>query len=761
MTRFENLAHLVSVHAGFWDALCRSNPGLDLVKRFLQAEWDPWFARWEMVTADGDPLDDALMATVARDLSALRARANELGIAVPDIGSVGPRAVVHMSQPRTPGAPVNPYGADPTVASINAETDRRFQAQTGHAHIDPKNPADKPLIPVWLSIRYQVAQEVASRAAGGGAQVSGVHLSLDQTKAIVAAHEVLWAQVGQEHDGPVMRWWFHDVWNPWLSAWYELCARGDIDETVLAETAQSLLELRERARERGIPVPDLTPAASPVPVSRAAPAAHDIAPARGRSVADLPMTHSIATSSVSGHHGGGHGRRRRSGGWGSGGWGGYWDGYGWNGDDGDVTVNVNVGEPPMTTTLISGFRGHRFDRIPFRERLVAVAPVFSDPGNGNISIGQFRLEGDTLYGSICVNGRCFNGAINLSELAGVVGDRFATYHDAESTAPPEAVQAAGDALVGALLDQSQQDHQTLCAGWWHSFTHAISHAASDAVGTIGHTLKQLKGPIAAAAGAAAGAACMAIPGGQAFAPMASSLAGSIVNAAAGSGDVKQAAQAVLAQAQQAAQSNPQVAKALAVAQQAVSKAATGYHVVQTVANAAAGNQDAIAQVKELAQSAANGDAAAQQAMQLAQGAADDGSNVQADAVSSGAAVDQRVAAQAAARSNPHQVIGYVKPNGQAAHVQAFASSDDADDWYGQWMNLPHAYEYVAYFDKADPSFPAPLNEQMAGAGVVSSGWFLPFLAGAGIGGAGTYFGPSVYHSVRAAWDRHRAAGKAA
>ena len=54
---------------------------------------------------------------------------------------------------------------------------------------------------------------------------------------------------------------------------------------------------------------------------------------------------------------------------------------------------------------------------------------------------------------------------------------------------------------------------------------------------------------------------------------------------------------------------------------------------------------------------------------------------------------------------------------------------------GSWLGMPHAIEYVAYFDKSDPTFPAPLNESAgtaakgAAAHTVSGGWILlPVLA---------------------------------
>ncbi len=174
--------------------------------------------------------------------------------------------------------------------------------------------------------------------------------------------------------------------------------------------------------------------------------------------------------------------------------------------------------------------------------------------------------------------------------------------------------------------------QVAVAGWLDDIGNAvsntvksaasgISHVASSAIGTVGHTLAHFKGPIAAAAGLAAAAAAASIPvAGPLVAPMASGLAHSLVDAAAGSGDVKAAAVQVVAQAAQTAQTDPHVATALVAAQQAVTKAATGFHTAAQVAQAAQGDAQAAARLAEMVNAAAAGDPQAIAAMNLTQGA---------------------------------------------------------------------------------------------------------------------------------------------
>jgi hypothetical protein len=337
------------------------------------------------------------------------------------------------------------------------------------------------------------------------------------------------------------------------------------------------------------------------------------------------------------------------------------------------------------------------------------------------------------------------------------------------------LDAYGQILCPAPVEQVPASPAV--AGWFDDVTGAITgtvksavrgvtHVVSSAANTVGHTLKQLKGPIEAAAATAAGAAALAIPGvGPLVAPMASGFARSLVDAAAGSGDVQAAAQQVIAQAVQTAQTDPHVAHAFGLAQEAVAKSAVAYHAVDQVAKAATGANAAAAQLAEIVSSAAAGDPAAQKMMQLAQSAvrAADAQAAPAPAAVSGASrdgSDPRAQARAAAAQMDARVVGIVQRSDGSWALEPFGSSDDADDWFGQWLTMPHAFSYVAYFDKGDATWPGPLNEQLGKAALRDthvSGFFVPALAGLA-GFAAGYFGPAGVKWARAKYDEHRAHG---
>jgi len=381
---------------------------------------------------------------------------------------------------------------------------------------------------------------------------------------------------------------------------------------------------------------------------------------------------------------------------------------------------------------------------PQREGMVAeLAPVLA-PGTGGFSV-ELRLDRDRcLHATICVDGQCYRGAMDLSGPLAALEAKIAQGHR-ELHAREDAIQSAGQLIVGALLDEHVQ---VACAGWWHDLTSAASGAvravgrgAQQAVGTVGHTLKKLKGPIGIAAATAAGAAAAAIPvAGPVVAPMAAGLAKNLVDAAAGDHvDVKQAAQNALAQAQAAAQQDPHVAQALDVAQKAVAQTTAAYHIAETAKAAASGDQSALTQIQKLGSAAAQGDPAAQQAMNLAHAAADTAKQNLADAMQgmpddlaqavqssgpyvgtggprseiigaeAGLAALQHQAANAAAEM-PGRVIGVLRRPDGTWSLEQFASPDDADDWFGNATDVPTSFTYAAYFDKSDALWPRPLNE---------------------------------------------------
>lgn len=562
----------------------------------------------------------------------------------------------------------------------------------------------------WRASGHAVAEAEPHQAPRVGATIGGVAMSKsDQLARIVALHETYFAQLAQKYPrSEQMRQWLTGDWDPFFRRWLDVTADGaPLGDALVGQVGRALSQLRDAARARGIPVPDLgtaTPARAPAPAP--APAAdpmvaqlnaeadrrfaaqtgyqHKLNPRDPHDAAMIPVwlelryqvaqeaaelaDRQIGTrladtlSSGGGHHGGGgghgggghgghghHGHGGRSQFWGGGGWGWdpYWYGYGYpygyGYDEPEINVYVN---PP------------------------AADPAWND------------------YGAV---------------ISGDRGGRFGRvpHH--------ERLVAIAPALVPELM-----------GGWFDSITGAVhaaingvGHAASSVVGTVGHTLYRLKGPIAAAAGIAAGAAAMAIPGaGPLVAPMAAGLANNLVNAAAGDGDVAQAAQAVVSQATQLAQKSPEVAKALGTAHEAVAKAATGYHIVQTVANAAAGNKDALDQINELSLEAAAGNPAAQSAIQLAHGAI--------------SASEQQ---QQAKVSGAHHSPTYV----------------------GHW-SLPML---VANAARGDVDAQRELDRQCQAPATTVGHWFLPLLVGLPLGAAAGHYGPRAYDWTKKKWDERK------
>ena len=316
--------------------------------------------------------------------------------------------------------------------------------------------------------------------------------------------------------------------------------------------------------------------------------------------------------------------------------------------------------------------------------------------------------------------------------------------------------------------------------------HGVTNVFGSAVGTVSHTLGQLKGPIGAAASMAAAAGAAGIPGvGPLVAPLAGSLAKNLVDAAAGGADVQAASQQVVRQAARQAQSNPQVAAALATAQRAVVQATAGYHAIQTAANASAGNRDAQAQIAELHGAAQAGDPGAQDMISLARSFGDalsrddrasdfgtmrdpsyqiDPNAIEMDAPAKASGFVRlagvREQAIAAAKEYPSRVIGIIQLADGTWKLEAFGDVNEADSWYDQWLALPHAFRYLAYYDRGSATFPGPENEAHGapiGARVVASGVLLPVAAALGLGVAAGLYGPDAYHWAKGKLASHKAA----
>lgn len=492
--------------------------------------------------------------------------------------------------------------------------------------------------------------------------------------------------------------------------------------------------------------------------------------------------------------------------------------------------------------------------VPKKYELVNIAPVLA-PGAGGMSV-KFSIEGTHLVAEVCIDGKVYKGAADLSGLGrfssrvadaalahykantltvrrsvvtsdrggrfvdrrpkGLMGGWFSDVErgveDAATLGAAEgvramlpkhhkhkhddhmlrdhayAVKSAGQALVGAIADKHAME---FCAGWWHSLTHSLEKDVSGALHDLQGLVKEFKGPLMAAA--TAGAAALGVPP-----QIAGPLSQAVVNVAAG-GSVAAAAKSTLA----AAANNPALAQYIGPVKKAVAQATVAVQAAKTVANAAAGSPAAVQQVAALASAATGGDPAAQAAMslvnqmpgvqqqlaslqqqlqaaqqQLAQqggggqqqpqggggqqpqyaqgggppqqyggggaqisqptytdpnaGNYSDGSDGSGGDTSTSGAPGPRAKAVQLAQGSPARVVGVVQTiDGQWA-ATGFASSDEADDWFGQWLGIPHAYAYVAYFDKG-ASWPVPENEQLGRSPAaqaltqVSGGVFAPIL----------------------------------
>ena len=77
-------------------------------------------------------------------------------------------------------------------------------------------------------------------------------------------------------------------------------------------------------------------------------------------------------------------------------------------------------------------------------------------------------------------------------------------------------------------------------------------------------------------------------------------------------------------------------------------------------------------------------------------------------------------ATAAAAQMPGDVVGVLREASGNWQLKEFSDSDAADDWFGAVTRSPTGYVYAAYYDKHDPTWPAPLNEAVGGSREASS-----------------------------------------
>lgn len=878
MTKSQRLAQIVAQHETYWASIAQRQP-TPQIRQWLAAEWDPFFTRWMQITADGDPLSPALVHQVSQSLSQIREHAIAQGISVPDIGS----ATRQVSQPQPQPQPIDPYatrdiGAE-IAADINRRTNERFWQQTGYKpgeRLDPRDPQDARMIPVWVKTRYEVALETGRQADPNQPLVATAGLTEAVSTPREIATRAVWDQMDRDSErlgepfgyysfiaydngdhgvrgyssadelrraidplemkiGPeaYIASFRLDASAPRLiGEWISQNPRGSHADTKVSGgncgartfgnvTAQAIERIFTRLREKGADVVgsnpwrvfthdhgvelsgawdaqsntlklEVTDSDFIAPCSAVWSALDDMLAEVGAVVASTTIVGSRGGGGRGFHHGGG-GRGRRFFG-GPGGLSGWW--------------NTDYYPDAIVPVYDEG------DGSDDGDDLIDVAPVISAGARGcNVQL-SFSPATKNLDAVICIDGRRYRARADLSDVLDGISGEIARYHDqlhGDPHAPAavssvqgevnEAIRVAGEALVGAALDQHQRE---ICAGWFDGITSAVSsainsvgHAAKSTAGTVGHTLVSLKGPIAAAAGMAAGAAALSIPGvGPLVAPMAGKLANDLVNAAAGSGSVQQAAQNALTQAKAVALRDPRVAKALDLAHQAVAKSTIAHHVAQTVANAASGNPNAQRQIAELAQAAQQGDAAAMDLTSLASditdAVTDNAGNPEVSgwfapfmlgAAGAGAAAYfgprawdkyvhgdhapakvsghssndakhalSEIAARTAAAEHAKgaRIVGVAvgSPGSPLAQsVRTFRSIDDADDWFAAIAGQPSAYGYVAYYDAADPMWPDPVNDahgHATGAASVKVAGFLPYLLAGGAGAAaGAYFWPAM------------------
>jgi hypothetical protein len=496
---------------------------------------------------------------------------------------------------------------------------------------------------------------------------------------LIRQHELFWSAWLHDHPSPEGREFLDDVWDPFYQAFTLSFASRPLDTW-----ANELSRIRDLAAYNGITTPDLGTAQ------------HGYVAGRASFVRPPERLYSMTNM-----------------------------------------ARASTSLPLPTTTLVG--RSYT-DTPPPGQRLVDLTPALA-PGAGGMTVKMHMGKDRMLNATVCIDNRCYQASMNLGPVIDKIAHAMQAGHDwlhahkSDLSDHPD-VHTAGQAMVADIADRHPSVY---ISGWWSDIerdvkkvAHGIERGVSKVASTIGHTLSELKGPIAQAASIAAGAAAGVFLGPEA-APIAAGLANSLVNAVAGTGSVKQAAKQVLSQAQQIAQTNPAMAQALGVAQQMATASTIGHHVAQTVADAAAGNQGAMNQIQALTQAAAGGDPSAQQALSIAQQvtgavgqAADSGAQAMTSLLSDGGgdgistgdgtSVSGSAIAQAASKiaaQNSARVVGVVLGNDGQWTSMAFPDSDTADDWLGQAESQPRAFAYAAYFDKADPTWPEPLNDWSA------------------------------------------------
>jgi hypothetical protein len=279
------------------------------------------------------------------------------------------------------------------------------------------------------------------------------------------------------------------------------------------------------------------------------------------------------------------------------------------------------------------------------------------------------------------------------------------------------VSFAGNELIGAMLDQHVS---VACAGWLDDIGSAIKSAGVGLYRGVTETVQKLKGPITQAAVAAASKY-----GGPAAGEAAAQLVGPVIDTAANLGkDTPQKAAA-----EQQAQTDPQVATALAVAKEAAAKTIAAYHVTETAKQAAAGEPAAQQKIAQVTQDAEQGDPVAKAVTPLvahgfshAIATRRPGSpeSYQHHASRAVARADQRYRQQNGGAFPP--VLGYVRTADRHQKTYFFKALEDAQSWYAALV--PGQYSYAALF--AAGNLGTPFAESFGGTTAVSGAWVSGF-----------------------------------
>ena len=255
--------------------------------------------------------------------------------------------------------------------------------------------------------------------------------------------------------------------------------------------------------------------------------------------------------------------------------------------------------------------------VPQRTGLTAeLAPVVA-PATGGVTVEKRLDDKQVLHVKICVDGKCYQAAMNLAPAIAMVMQKLASRHDglhAPKAAPETvirtvetAVGMAEDAIVGALV---ARHIDVATAGWLDDIKGGLTKVVNttlklDVFGVhrvASGLVKKLKTPITMAATAAATAY-----GGPLAGAAAAKLVGPIIDQTAEFGKKKHPA---VAAAEEKAKTDPVTAKALKSAQDAVAQSIAAHHVKDTAQQAAAGDQTSRRKIADVAQDVEKGDPAA-------------------------------------------------------------------------------------------------------------------------------------------------------